>query len=107
MNSPDAFRLGTVGPAAPGVEVRIADDGEILMRGPQIMRGLLEERAGGIEVLDDDGWLHTGDLGAIDDDGFLSITGRTRTSSSPRAARTSPPRTSRTTSSIRRSSRRR
>jgi long-chain acyl-CoA synthetase len=68
-------RFGTVGRPLPGVEVRIADDGEILIKGPNIFQGYhnrAEESFGAVE----DGWLHTGDLGSLDEDGFLSITGR-------------------------------
>ncbi len=69
-------RLGTVGRPLPGSEVRIADDGEVLVRGPHIFQGYYgagdTTSFGGIE----DGWLHTGDLGSIDEDGYLSITGR-------------------------------
>ena len=76
INRREAFRLGTVGRAAPGVEVRIAEDGEILMRGPHIFMGYWENELATREALDENGWLHTGDLGSLDEDGFLSITGR-------------------------------
>jgi long-chain acyl-CoA synthetase len=68
-------RFGTVGRALPGCEIRIADDGEVLLRGPNIFKGYykMEDKSfGAIE----DGWLHTGDLGSLDEDGYLSITGR-------------------------------
>jgi long-chain acyl-CoA synthetase len=71
-------RLGTVGRPLPGCEIKIADDGEILIRGPHIFQGYYSQgddttAFGGVS---DDGWLHTGDLGSLDEDGFLSITGR-------------------------------
>ena len=75
FNMPGATRIGTVGKAIPGAEVRIADDGEILVRGPNIFLGYYKEPAATAETLID-GWLHSGDLGAFDASGFLSITGR-------------------------------
>ncbi|UCH29626.1 MAG: long-chain fatty acid--CoA ligase [Myxococcales bacterium] len=69
-------RFGTVGQPLPGVEVRIADDGEILLRGANMVSGYLYMPDKSAELWTDDGWLRTGDLGAVDEDGFLSITGR-------------------------------
>ena len=74
-NLPGRTRLGTVGPALPGREVKIAEDGEILIRGPNVFLGYLKEPEATAEALVD-GWLCSGDLGAFDKDGFLSITGR-------------------------------
>jgi long-chain acyl-CoA synthetase len=75
-NTPGAFRLGTVGRAVPGVEVRIAEDGEILTRGPLNTPGYLNLPDRTAELIDDDGWLHTGDIGSTDADGFLSVVDR-------------------------------
>jgi long-chain acyl-CoA synthetase len=69
-------KIGTVGPALPGVEVKLAEDGEVLMRGGVITAGYYKMPQETIESFDADGWLHSGDLGAIDADGFLSIVGR-------------------------------
>ncbi len=75
FNRAESFKLGTVGLAIPGVEIRIADDGEVLTRGPHVMQGYWKDPEATARTIVD-GWLHTGDLGRIDDDGFLSITGR-------------------------------
>ena len=75
-NSPGRARQGTVGPPIPDVDVEIADDGELLVRGPNVFAGYFKDDAATKEVLRDDGFFHTGDLGSADADGFYSITGR-------------------------------
>ncbi|GGO23492.1 long-chain acyl-CoA synthetase [Microbispora rosea subsp. aerata] len=75
-NTPEVFKLGTVGRAEPGVEVRIAEDGEILTRSPLNTRGYLGLPEATADLLDEDGWLHTGDVGSIDEDGFVRIVDR-------------------------------
>ena len=75
-NRPGKVKLGTVGIATEGTEMMIAEDGEILSRGPHITPGYLNRPEATAEAIDDDGWLHTGDLGQIDEDGFLKIIGR-------------------------------
>lgn len=78
LNTTDAYKFGAVGRPLPDTELTIAEDGEILMRGPHIFAGYYRNREATEEAIDPDGWLHSGDLGSIDDDGFLSITGRTK-----------------------------
>jgi long-chain acyl-CoA synthetase len=69
-------RFGSVGPALPGVEVKIAEDGEILVRGPNVFLGYFKDEEATRETIDEQGYLHSGDLGRFDDEGFLHITGR-------------------------------
>jgi long-chain acyl-CoA synthetase len=76
VNRPGAVKIGTVGPAAPGVELKIADDGEVLCRGEFVMLGYRNDAAKTADTVDADGWLYTGDIGEIDDDGFLKIVDR-------------------------------
>src|SRR4051794_41079088 len=76
VNRPSRFRFGTVGPALPGVELRVADDGEVLIKTDTIFAGYFHDDEATREVLPGDGWLRSGDVGSIDEDGFLSITDR-------------------------------
>jgi long-chain acyl-CoA synthetase len=76
VNRSGQVKLGTVGPASPGVEMKIADDGELLVRGEFMMLGYRNAPDRTAEALDSEGWLHTGDIGTIDDEGFLKIVDR-------------------------------
>ncbi len=76
VNRPTRFRFGTVGTVLPGVELRIADDGEILIKTDTIFQGYYKDPQATAEVLPGDGWLRSGDLGAVDADGFLTVTDR-------------------------------
>ncbi|MFC6086509.1 AMP-dependent synthetase/ligase [Sphaerisporangium aureirubrum] len=75
-NSSSAYKLGTVGRPGEGVEVRIAEDGEIITRSPANTAGYLNRPEASADLLDDEGWLHTGDVGSVDEDGFVSIVDR-------------------------------
>ena len=76
MNHPGKWKFGTVGAHVPGVEVQIAEDGEILTRGPHVMKGYFNNEAATAEVIDGEGWFHTGDIGIIDKEKFIKITDR-------------------------------
>lgn len=76
VNRPWHYKFGTVGEPLPGVECRTAEDGEILLRGPGVMKGYFHDPQSSRDAVDAEGWLHTGDVGEIDDEGFLTITDR-------------------------------
>ena len=76
INRPETLRVGTVGQPLPGVAVRIEEDGEVLIKGGNVFGGYWNDAASTAAVLDEDGWFRTGDLGSLDDGGFLRITGR-------------------------------
>ena len=76
ISLPDSYRTGSVGRALTGTEIKIAEDGEVCMRGPHVFLGYLKNEEATAEALDDDGWLHSGDVGEIDGTGFVKITDR-------------------------------
>jgi long-subunit acyl-CoA synthetase (AMP-forming) len=75
-NGPGGFRLGTVGRAVPGMDVRLGDDSEVLVRGPMLTPGYYHNDGATRSLIDDEGWLHTGDIGTLDEDGFIAIVDR-------------------------------
>ena len=76
ISLPTQYKTGKAGRAMKGTEIKIADDGEICMRGPHVCKGYLKNEAATAETIDEDGWLHSGDIGTLDDDGFVAVTDR-------------------------------
>ena len=76
MSLSSRYKTGRAGFAIPGTELALAEDGEILMRGPHVFLGYYKDKAATAETLDDDGWIHSGDIGELDEDGFLKVTDR-------------------------------
>jgi long-subunit acyl-CoA synthetase (AMP-forming) len=76
MSLPERYRTGRAGCAVPGTEIKLAEDGEVLMRGPHVFKGYYKNDEATQETLDADGWIHSGDIGEIDSDGFLRVTDR-------------------------------
>jgi long-chain acyl-CoA synthetase len=91
INPPGAIRIGTVGTAVPGIKLKLSDDGELLVRGPTVMKGYRRDPAKTAEAFGPGGWLRTGDLAAIDRDGYVRITGRKKCPGSQAATNSPPP----------------